>query len=110
VRDLSGNESDDAVRVINVIPSGINVITLDNLISLYPNPTAGELHLRFGRTLKGNAEIAITDLAGRQIFSQPINTAKLGLEIDLSGLNDGMYLVNIKAEDRIYTQKIQVSK
>ncbi|MEO0734827.1 MAG: PKD domain-containing protein, partial [Bacteroidota bacterium] len=65
-------------------------------ISLYPNPTTGLLQLR------GPAEITgVFDLFGRKIISH------LGREVNLSTLPASTYLVEVQANNRRYTVRIQ---
>ena len=68
---------------------------VDVQINLYPNPTEGQLNIN---TDLDNYEIEIIDLSGK-IVHQAIGSYQTNL--DLSHLNTGAYIVQIKNSERI---------
>ncbi|HEX5001818.1 MAG TPA: T9SS type A sorting domain-containing protein, partial [Bacteroidia bacterium] len=68
---------------------------------VYPNPTDGKATVEFSVTNATEYSINVTDLAGREVVSKEV-AAERGLnqvEIDLSSVGKGLYLVNIKGQD-----------
>jgi len=67
-----------------------------------PNPTKGNLQLRFGNTntLK---QISIIDLSGRELRKY---TTYSSMSIDISDLNDGYYIVKAIDGDAVVSRKI----
>lgn len=62
----------------------------------YPNPTSGELHLRFQPETASDNEIAIYDLLGRKVFSQSCTTRKDVVEATINPpLTSGVYILKI---------------
>jgi len=59
-------------------------------ISLYPNPTKGELFIASKQSLVGS-EINIYDISGRLV----INNKLTGNTVDVSNLNTGLYFLNL---------------
>ena len=59
----------------------------------FPNPTTGDLRIEAESAI----EMAIVyDVMGREIFRKEMNTTQA--QLDLSGLNAGVYLVSVKSE------------
>ena len=86
-----------------------------NRISLtaYPNPASDEVHLFFSSSLSGDAEIRLTDLAGRVVRRQMAAVAAGNLEetvISVAGLTPGVYVAVITNGAEKAIQKIIVSK
>jgi photosystem II stability/assembly factor-like uncharacterized protein len=66
--------------------------------SLYPNPTTGLVHLAH---ITGKQSYRITDPQGREVLAGHTHG-----QLDLSGLPDGNYLVEIQANDRKWTKRV----
>ena len=65
-------------------------------IACYPNPTSGELHLRFQPEASGNNEIAIYDMMGRKMFSQSYYLRGEAFETTINPpLASGVYVLKI---------------
>ena len=82
-----------------------------NDFSAYPNPTDGLVSLRFSAASKPTV-ITVTDIAGREIFREALNTFD-GIykqQIDLSNASEGTLLLNIRQEDQLFTDKIILKK
>jgi hypothetical protein len=72
--------------------------------SVYPNPTSGNLKLSFsGDEFR---EVSVISVLGNTVYTQTTGTATQ--QIDLSGLNRGVYFIQVKNSDgtRIGTRKI----
>ncbi len=66
--------------------------------TLYPNPANEKVFLKFNNTKNKEIEITIFDLTGRKVYSENANRNDYlsGKEIDLRGLTEGAYIVNVK--------------
>jgi Cu/Zn superoxide dismutase len=76
----------------------------ENNIRIFPNPFSGSLNLE----LKGSApaEIIITDMTGKQVFSASVKTGETLHELNLSTLERGIYLLSVKQGHSNYISKI----
>lgn len=87
------------------IPTSIDLLETNNLISVFPNPTTDRLALSFGSTpvLKVITEIYNTD--GKLILSDTFLNS-ITANIDLTGYPTGMYLIKVIAGEKHYEEKI----
>jgi len=71
-------------------------------LSIYPNPVSDRLSIRFS---KEKAEILkIFDLTGKQVFSRKVNS--INENVKLSGLESGVYILQLKFENQTISKKI----
>lgn len=91
--NLTGSILQSASHDLN-INTGIEN-QLVNLISLFPNPGNGSI------TLQGaeNSIVEVSDVSGRIVLKQNINTHKI--ELDFHGIQKGIYMVKISMEDGV---------
>ena len=77
----------------------------------YPNPTSGKLNVTFNASGTEKYTLKVVDLLGKVLISE-VNTAQEGsnlLELDLSSLAKGMYLISIERDAaQIETMRIVV--
>ncbi len=64
-------------------------------LSLFPNPTAGDLQLRWSATTTGTVSVELYDMTGRQVTEQPVSLASGEATLDTAGLPAGIYLLRI---------------
>ena len=84
---------------------------LETVVKLFPNPTAGILHLDVQQKYARNMMWEITDLRGRSLLrsnSNNFSTPQLQKQtIDVNDLPRGVYLFILKSENKsMYVQKI----
>lgn len=103
--DNSGNVSDTVSRYIYVVNSttSIEEQIAGSGVNIYPNPANNYFILHFeNETQIQNSSITLTDVKGRQILDiqNPENTSQTNfIEVDISGLRSGVYIVNIVNKD-----------
>lgn len=71
---------------------------------IYPNPVNNRLYLKTKKSL-GDATLHLSDLNGREVLSQKVNLFG-EVELDVSRLQSGLYVLNIKGNDFESNQKI----
>ena len=74
-----------------------------NLFKLFPNPTNEKLTISFIEPISGN--LSFIDLVGKTVFEQNLLKQKL-VEINVSNFKKGIYLVLIKTNQELYSQKL----
>ena len=67
-------------------------------ISAWPNPTSGILNVSIDETYKaGSTSIIVYDIQGRQVLTHSVNQIDSStISLDVSTLNSGMYIVNVR--------------
>jgi hypothetical protein len=82
-----------------------NTNILDLII--YPNPVTTYATIKLEAFINSTADIFVYDLAGRKVLSTT-NNVKRGMnefDLDVSGLNNGTYIVQVVIGSDIYSQK-----
>lgn len=78
---------------------------VNNLFSIYPNPTKGQVNISWKETIKGDVQIMITDIAGR-VVNRTETTVASTTQIHLNNLNQGIYFIKINTAKGQYTERI----
>lgn len=98
---LQGQEVSDKTFLLTLddLPSAVENISLQNAISISPNPTNGEFFIN----ADGNFEIEIINLSGKIISTKKIQGREI---LDLSNMPNGIYHARIFLEGK----KVSVNK
>lgn len=81
--------------LVSYTPVGLKEeVSLNNVLSVYPNPAKSELNVSLPVAINS---VSIIDMMGREVMTTAVksNTTKL----DVSALHQGLYFVNVKAVD-----------
>ena len=116
---VGGNDARDmnitpAMGIIEVrkIKQPIKIDELDKFI-IFPNPNDGMVAIEFTIKEESNTELAVSDLVGRKILDV-LNTrmpqGKYNYIVNLTTLNNGLYLMSLKTDYNIQTSKIIINK
>ena len=77
-----------------------------DLITLFPNPNNGKFSIEFNSLLQNDrSEIIITDLTGKQVYSDFISKEEIVKQFDLSSINKGMYILMVRDKQILVTKK-----
>ncbi|MFI5218308.1 MAG: T9SS type A sorting domain-containing protein [Bacteroidia bacterium] len=72
-------------------------------LNVFPNPTSGKITLLFEDSLRG---LRLFDLSGREVLFKPIQTtSNHQTSIDVSELEQGIYLIVLNSDEKIYRTK-----
>jgi len=63
-------------------------------LQLYPNPARDRVFLNFGEAVSENGQIHILDLSGKVVLATDMSAGYTLMELDLSPLSEGIYLIN----------------
>lgn len=75
-------------------------------LTVYPNPTAGDISIAFGNTT-GSATISIFDSSGIQVYVSHIDiNADTSVSLPLEAQSAGVYFVRVIIGDKVITRKI----
>jgi hypothetical protein len=88
---------------IDILSTSIENIVGEKLITVYPNPTTGIIHIVFPES-ELNTTIEITNTLG-QVLNTIVPT-RTELNVDLSNQPNGVYLINFNSSNGIISHKI----
>ena len=74
---------------------------LSNKLSIYPNPTSGNVIISFPMNAEGN--LSVFDTQGKLVLSSTLNSGDI---IDLSNKTPGVYTFKINLNDKIHIERI----
>jgi len=95
-------ESDVAEFVYTVVGDGIDDVTVNGKIHIYPLPVRDKLNVvAGGKTIKS---VTISSLNGVQVAAS--NTAATAVTLNVGNITAGIYIVNVKTENGNYNRKI----
>ena len=99
----NGQTSDPSTTIhFTTQPDGINDYTLDNSVSLYPNPTTGLIQIKNEEWRMENVEVY--DVYGKLLNVMSVNDHTANL--DLSGYAKGTYFVKVTTERGVVTKRV----
>ncbi len=97
VTDQLGQETTfEFVVTVNAVTSAKEVVQQN--INFYPNPTNGIVNIELPVFTKEIPAIILTDINGKQIDISPVVGNDI-IQLDLSGLSKGVYLLIIDSTD-----------
>lgn len=93
---------------ININSLGVNEEDMIGM-EIYPNPASDVVNVKFDAK-GGNYNVTITDLAGRTVATQAVENVEgtQTVAVPVSGLAGGNYIVTIKTEGAVSTQKVVI--
>ncbi|HRY32866.1 MAG TPA: T9SS type A sorting domain-containing protein [Bacteroidales bacterium] len=77
----------------NLCYSGINEVLATQHLELFPNPVAEYLNFRISPAIRGMISFEITDVSGRTVMSDCINTVSSMEGVSLIDIQSGCYLL-----------------
>ena len=89
----------------------VNDVELDNGVKVFPNPTNGLVNIDNQLVEVAISRVQVFNTLGQIIFDQPMNISAGDLQaIDMSNQPEGIYYLNIQADQAKITQKISLTK
>ncbi|MBL7980590.1 MAG: T9SS type A sorting domain-containing protein [Flavobacteriales bacterium] len=74
--------------------------TRQNTFDVFPNPSNGQLQLRYNAAALGHAQLTVLDALGRMVYTSSITGLSQGraVSLDLAGLHSGTYIARLTAD------------
>jgi hypothetical protein len=92
---------------------GIDELNANNsLLNIYPNPTTGLVSLRYGKSISTPVFVEVYNVLGDRVMesNRDFSTGSKVQTMDLSALNNGVYLLSVTADGVRSTRTINVNK
>ncbi|WP_395063321.1 reprolysin-like metallopeptidase [Flavobacterium sp.] len=97
-----------SLNICSAAPLSTTENQLENF-SLYPNPNNGTFTIQFNSSSSNSIFVGVHDMRGREVYSKTYqNNGVFNENLQLSGLQSGVYLVNIQDGDKKVVKKIIV--
>jgi len=80
----------------------------ESLLSLYPNPTLGEINFNITNTKEKSVEISIFNIAGQNVMTKQleVNEGEINQTISIHNLPNGIYILRMSLDGKEITKKI----
>jgi len=92
------NGCDTTFIAIVGAPIGLVELSDENAISVYPNPNNGQFSIQFNGVMKDVYTIEVRNILGQTVYNEEVNIiggSGVWIQMDLSNLNKGVYLLNV---------------
>ena len=111
VTDPSGNIANQIRRTVVVedMFMGINSLNNSGKIKIYPNPSNGKftIDVENGSAIQ---TIKVYSIIGSLVKEISVSGTNKSIDIDMTGINEGMYIVKVEGAGKTFTQKINIIK
>jgi hypothetical protein len=90
--------------------TSINEIDFTRAMNVYPNPATDMVNVAFELSKMQNVEVSIIGMDGRTVATKNLgNVMNVNTDFNVAKLNSGVYMVKVKTEDGLATQRFVVS-
>lgn len=99
--------------ILNTMTAGLEEQTIIEDLNAYPNPASDLVKVSFNAIQGAELTMQLTDLSGKTVLSfdkKKTNKGLVELEINVSSLPVGTYLLNLQMNETVITQKIHVTR
>lgn len=81
---------------------------IENEFAIYPNPANDNLNMQLTEALDHKATIRIFNLNGSELINQQLDQGETKVNMNVSGLTDGLYIMSLETSKNITTKKLQI--
>jgi len=92
------------------VPNGLEQIPIANNLSLFPIPAKDKIYLNLENNDDRIRTISIYNLTGSCLIYKTMADAPNKTELDITSLNNGIYLVKVMLDHATITRKIEILK
>jgi hypothetical protein len=113
--DLTWYYSTSTVAVqLNFDPS-LSVNENENVFGMgvFPNPANAEANVTFSLNNTADVNVTVTDLSGKVVYAENLGNVAAGtteVSLNTAALSNGVYMVNVAADNAVSTEKLVVRK
>lgn len=98
----------DNINISNSVITSVNNLINDAKITVYPNPSSGNITLNLFSAIKENYHLEIFNAIGKKIYSEQLIdfNGSLKKEINLSAFGSGLYILNFTNNSKTNSIKV----
>lgn len=98
-------------RISPTSVAGVHSVASTQGITVFPNPTSGNVNIKWENQSNDNAAIVVTDVTGQTVYTSTIAITQAGqAALDLNNLRSGLYLISVKSANISYNGRLLISK
>jgi hypothetical protein len=106
LQSLPLNNSDAIITVNNNVFAGLNELSLENALAIYPNPASGSFHVSLENKNGEAISLEIIDQLGRVIKTKDLGNTTVDAIISTSDLSSGIYFVKTNCGNKSAVKKL----
>ncbi|MCK9399333.1 MAG: GEVED domain-containing protein [Bacteroidales bacterium] len=108
LNDCGNSEFSDAFATEIYSSAGLNEISTDRQLIIYPNPADGKVTVRLPSQKTFTGDLTVTDAEGSTVYSQTGVTITAGdnVTLDLGQLSEGVYSLKLSSQSVVYYGRI----
>jgi len=109
INAVSSDWSD--ARSFTIAGTGINDVESFASVEVYPNPNNGSFSISFANAESANVNVQIIDIIGQVVYNENVNVGNgINSKMINANLPEGVYILKLQQEEKIYTDKITIRK
>ena len=94
----------------SIVLSTEDFSSLENSITVYPNPVRDVVNLAFTDILSEEFVVQVTDISGKTILQKVFENNGLTESISVSNLSSGIYFINIQRSEKQQSKTFKIIK
>jgi len=106
VKSSSANTTASESNIEHLSVTGVNELNASSSITVYPNPVNDELNVVFNEPVANDAVLNMTNVLGQNVYSNKVTDNTNILHINMSGLEQGVYILKIETNGQTLVKKI----
>jgi hypothetical protein len=82
-------------------------------MGVYPNPANANANVTFSLNNAADVNITVTDLSGKVVYSNALGNVAAGtteVALNTASLSNGVYMINVAADNAVSTEKLIIRK
>jgi len=92
---------------LNHVASGVNENSKFSFdLTVFPNPSSNMFHLNSTGNIPANSQLFINDITGKEVYKLAVLNDTKTIDIDLSNLPKGIYIMNLKTTNYSISKKL----
>ncbi|SDC77236.1 T9SS-dependent choice-of-anchor J family protein [Williamwhitmania taraxaci] len=97
----------DDVTIAEKNITGVENPEADKTLKVYPNPATDYVNFELPSSITGSAKVTVIDVLGKVVRRENVGESRV---VNLSGLNNGAYLLKVEADGKSFIRKVFVKK
>lgn len=95
----------------NPNPNSIKGADISNAVFVFPNPTSGLVNVKINLPEASDIKVEVVNVLGQVVKIYNVTkTVSSNISVDMTGYNNGIYLINVSTEKATTSKKLVLSK